>query len=256
MWLELWAKDPKAMAQFYAGLAGYEIAPVERPDGSLGYLLPREATRCAIIPRLRLRRRRPGSTCASKMKAATTQAETRRCARGGRRRTPPRRTGTDGGPYRCHAGPGRDRGDRIKIDSCAPHDGRSALHLRSSRDGRPRRHLRRRRQPSVSMGYGTACTTAARGWTMTGTTVARSMQGRLRPRRLRAGSRPRPGLRGARAPPTPRSRSHARCRRRGRHRAPLGVGADGRCPEFNRTVPLGQNWGDELHQGKRAQANG
>jgi predicted enzyme related to lactoylglutathione lyase len=50
MWLELWAKDPKAMAQFYAGLAGYEIAPVERPDGSLGYLLASGGyTRCGVI---------------------------------------------------------------------------------------------------------------------------------------------------------------------------------------------------------------
>ena len=51
MWIELWAKDPKAMAQFYSGLAGYEVAPVERPDGSLGYYLASDGyTRCAIIP--------------------------------------------------------------------------------------------------------------------------------------------------------------------------------------------------------------
>jgi predicted enzyme related to lactoylglutathione lyase len=51
VWIELWAKDPKAMAQFYSGLAGYEVAPVERPDGSLGYFLASDGyTRCAIIP--------------------------------------------------------------------------------------------------------------------------------------------------------------------------------------------------------------
>jgi len=51
VWIELWARDPKAMAQFYSGLAGYEIDPVERPDGSLGYFLASGGyTRCAIIP--------------------------------------------------------------------------------------------------------------------------------------------------------------------------------------------------------------
>jgi len=51
VWVELWATDPKAMAQFYSGLAGYEIAPVERPDGSVGYLLAAGGyTRCGIIP--------------------------------------------------------------------------------------------------------------------------------------------------------------------------------------------------------------
>ena len=51
VWLELWARDPEAMAQFYGGLAGYEIATVERPDGSLGYLLASGGyTRCGIIP--------------------------------------------------------------------------------------------------------------------------------------------------------------------------------------------------------------
>jgi predicted enzyme related to lactoylglutathione lyase len=51
VWVELWAKDPNAMAQFYSGLAGYEIAPMERPDGSLGYLLASGGyTRCGIIP--------------------------------------------------------------------------------------------------------------------------------------------------------------------------------------------------------------
>jgi len=51
LWIELWAKDPKAMAQFYAGLAGYEITPVERPDGREEYFLATgDYTRCAIIP--------------------------------------------------------------------------------------------------------------------------------------------------------------------------------------------------------------
>ena len=51
VWIELWAKDPKAMAQFYGGLAGYEIAPLERPDGRVGYLLASGGyTRCGIIP--------------------------------------------------------------------------------------------------------------------------------------------------------------------------------------------------------------
>jgi predicted enzyme related to lactoylglutathione lyase len=51
LWIELWAKDPKAMAQFYAGLAGYEITPMERPDGKEGYFLASaEFTRCAVIP--------------------------------------------------------------------------------------------------------------------------------------------------------------------------------------------------------------
>ena len=52
VWIELWAKDPKAMAGFYSGLAGYEIEPpVERPDGSLSYYLASGGyTRCGIIP--------------------------------------------------------------------------------------------------------------------------------------------------------------------------------------------------------------
>jgi predicted enzyme related to lactoylglutathione lyase len=50
VWVELWARDPQAMAQFYSGLAGYEIATVERPDGSSGYLLASGGyTRCGII---------------------------------------------------------------------------------------------------------------------------------------------------------------------------------------------------------------
>ncbi len=51
VWIELWAKDPKAMADFYGGLAGYEIEPVERPNGSLGYFLASGGyTRCSVIP--------------------------------------------------------------------------------------------------------------------------------------------------------------------------------------------------------------
>src|SRR5262249_48646197 len=52
VWIELWAKNPKAMADFYSGFAGYELEPpVERPDGSLGYFLASGGyTRCAIIP--------------------------------------------------------------------------------------------------------------------------------------------------------------------------------------------------------------
>jgi predicted enzyme related to lactoylglutathione lyase len=50
LWVELWAKDAAAMARFYGGLAGYEVTPVERPDGSLGYLLAAGGyTRCGII---------------------------------------------------------------------------------------------------------------------------------------------------------------------------------------------------------------
>ena len=52
VWIELWAKDPKAMADFYSGVAGYELEPpVERPDGTLGYFLASGGyTRCSIIP--------------------------------------------------------------------------------------------------------------------------------------------------------------------------------------------------------------
>jgi predicted enzyme related to lactoylglutathione lyase len=51
VWIELWAKDPKAMADFYSGLAGYEVEPVKRPDGSVGYFLASGGyTRCGIIP--------------------------------------------------------------------------------------------------------------------------------------------------------------------------------------------------------------
>lgn len=52
VWIELWARNPKAMAEFYSGFAGYELEPpVERPDGTLGYFLASGGyTRCAIIP--------------------------------------------------------------------------------------------------------------------------------------------------------------------------------------------------------------
>jgi len=52
VWIELWAKNAKAMADFYSGVAGYEIEPpVERPDGSFGYFLASGGyTRCSIIP--------------------------------------------------------------------------------------------------------------------------------------------------------------------------------------------------------------
>jgi predicted enzyme related to lactoylglutathione lyase len=51
VWIELWAKNPKAMADFYSGLAGYQLEPVQRPDGSLGYFLASGGyTRCGIIP--------------------------------------------------------------------------------------------------------------------------------------------------------------------------------------------------------------
>jgi predicted enzyme related to lactoylglutathione lyase len=51
VWVELWANDPKAMAQFYSGLAGYEIESTQRPDGRTGYLLASGGyVRCGIIP--------------------------------------------------------------------------------------------------------------------------------------------------------------------------------------------------------------
>ena len=51
MWIELWAKDPEKMAQFYSGLAGYEIESTERPDGRTDYLLATgDYVRCSIIP--------------------------------------------------------------------------------------------------------------------------------------------------------------------------------------------------------------
>jgi uncharacterized protein len=80
VWIELWAKNPKAMAAFYSGFAGYELEPpVERPDGSLAYFLASGGyTRCAIIPSLA-----PSAAPAwllylrvEDVKAATKQAET------------------------------------------------------------------------------------------------------------------------------------------------------------------------------------
>jgi len=52
VWIELWAKDPKAMADFYKGLADYQLEPpVQRPDGTFGYFLASSGyTRCSIIP--------------------------------------------------------------------------------------------------------------------------------------------------------------------------------------------------------------
>jgi len=51
MWIELWSKDPAAMAQFYSGLAGYEIESTERPDGRKDYFLATGGyVRCSIIP--------------------------------------------------------------------------------------------------------------------------------------------------------------------------------------------------------------
>ena len=50
LWIELWARDADAMAQFYAGLADYEITPFEEPGGRTGFLLASGGyTRCGII---------------------------------------------------------------------------------------------------------------------------------------------------------------------------------------------------------------
>jgi predicted enzyme related to lactoylglutathione lyase len=50
VWLELWAKDPKAMAQFYSGIGGYELESMARPDGRDAYLLVSAGyVRCGII---------------------------------------------------------------------------------------------------------------------------------------------------------------------------------------------------------------
>lgn len=78
VWVELWAKDPKAMAQFYGGLAGYEVVETERAGGSSAYLLSSGGyTRCGII-------RSPAQAVASAwlpylrvedVKAAAKQAE-------------------------------------------------------------------------------------------------------------------------------------------------------------------------------------
>lgn len=51
VWIELWARRPEDTARFYADLVGYEIAPVERPDGRTAYFLAKGGfTRCAVIP--------------------------------------------------------------------------------------------------------------------------------------------------------------------------------------------------------------
>jgi len=50
VWIELWARNPEAMAHFYSGLAGYEATPMEQPNGRIGYLLASGGyTRCGII---------------------------------------------------------------------------------------------------------------------------------------------------------------------------------------------------------------
>jgi predicted enzyme related to lactoylglutathione lyase len=78
VWVELWAKDPKKMAEFYSGVAGYEAESVTWPDGRVGYFLASGGyTRCGIIPT-------PAPTVASAwlpylrvddVTAATTQAQ-------------------------------------------------------------------------------------------------------------------------------------------------------------------------------------
>jgi predicted enzyme related to lactoylglutathione lyase len=50
VWFELWAKDPGAMTRFYAGLAGYEIESMPRPDGRPGFALSSGGyLRCGIV---------------------------------------------------------------------------------------------------------------------------------------------------------------------------------------------------------------
>ena len=39
VWIELWAKDPKAMAEFYSGLAGYEVASMPLAGGRVAFEL-------------------------------------------------------------------------------------------------------------------------------------------------------------------------------------------------------------------------
>ena len=95
VWIELWAKAPKALANFYGGLVGYEIEPVERPDGRLTYYLASGGyTRGGIIPS-------PAPSVASAwlpylrvedVKAATRQAE----AAGARVVVPPSAAVRDG----------------------------------------------------------------------------------------------------------------------------------------------------------------
>lgn len=50
VWVELWAKDPGAMARFYAGLAGYEIEAMAEADRRPGYALSSGGfLRCGIV---------------------------------------------------------------------------------------------------------------------------------------------------------------------------------------------------------------
>jgi hypothetical protein len=39
LWIELWASDPAKMAEFYKGVAGYDIVDVTSADGAAGYRL-------------------------------------------------------------------------------------------------------------------------------------------------------------------------------------------------------------------------
>lgn len=51
VWIELWAKEPQAMAGFYAGLAGYESSPAPMSNGRTAYELSSGGyLRCRIIP--------------------------------------------------------------------------------------------------------------------------------------------------------------------------------------------------------------
>jgi predicted enzyme related to lactoylglutathione lyase len=51
VWIELWAKDPQAMADFYAGLAGYESEATAMPSGKTAYNLSSGGyLRCRVIP--------------------------------------------------------------------------------------------------------------------------------------------------------------------------------------------------------------
>jgi len=50
VWVELWAKDPGAMAKFYAGLAGYEVETMAAADRRPGYALSSGGyLRCGIV---------------------------------------------------------------------------------------------------------------------------------------------------------------------------------------------------------------
>lgn len=51
VWIELWAKDPQAMAGFYSGLAGYEADTATLPSGKTAYHLSSGGyLRCRVIP--------------------------------------------------------------------------------------------------------------------------------------------------------------------------------------------------------------